>query len=652
MDAAAAATILVVDDNPAHRYTTGRFLKAAGFDVREVATGQDAIAAAIRQPDLIVLDVNLPDIDGFEVCRSLRRNPDTARIPVIHLSATFLGTADYVHGLEAGADGYLTHPIEPAVLIATVNAFLRTRAAEEKLRRSEERFRDIFRQVISGIAVLDARDRIVEANPALCRMLDLPRERLLGMDIADFLQPSAATTPAASPPGLGQSGSVELVHDDARHTNIEWELVSSELGAERMIVAIDITHRRELEREREGFLDSERAARAEAEKANRLKDQFLATVSHELRSPLNAIVGWAHVLKLRAAQLPDELRKGIQAIERNAKLQAQLINDLLDISRAASGKLCIERTTVPLLAAVQSACTDAEAAAAAKQIRIELRSDGSAPRVHGNALRLQQVIGNLLDNAIKFTDAGGAVTVVLSQQDTRTATIEVIDRGRGISPAFLPHIFDTFRQEDAASNRAHEGMGLGLAIVRQLVDLHGGSVAGRSAGLHQGATFTVQLPTLADTAGRDSIRAVQEQGAVASSPVAFDGLRVLYVDDDGDARDMVRRLLEERRAVVDVAASAAEALAVIAHQRLDVLISDIGMPKQDGYYLIQQVRAADHGARRLHAIALTAFGQVSDRERALASGYDAHLTKPIEPEELFRTMAKLVADPPLRDRTA
>ncbi|MGE3775171.1 MAG: response regulator [Gammaproteobacteria bacterium] len=634
---AAATTILLVDDNAAHRYSTRRFLAAAGFAVREAATGQDALVEARRKPDLIVLDVNLPDIDGFEVCRTIRGNPDTARIPVVHLSATFVGSADYVHGLDAGADGYLTHPVEPAVLVATINAFLRTRAVEEELRRSEERFRDIFRQVISGIAVLDDAHAIVEANPAMCRMLDQSREQLIGRRLEEFLLPRPDAPGTAARGVIGESGSVELVRADGERTVLEWKLLGSDGSASRMLIASDITARRALELERERFLASERLARADAEKANRLKDHFLATVSHELRSPLNAIVGWAHVLQLRSAQYPDEVRKGVEAIERNAKLQSQLINDLLDISRATSGKLFLERAPMRLLPAVQAACADAQAAADAKRIAIVMRGDSGNPLVIGDALRLQQVIGNLLNNAIKFTEPGGRVAVELTQPDARTACVKIIDRGRGISPEFLPHIFDTFRQEESAPNRAHEGMGLGLAIVRKLVDMHGGTVEVHSAGLNQGATFTVCLPICPDDLGRDAADA----SMMAAATYGLTGLRVLYVDDDADARDMVRRLLEERHAEVRVAGSAAEALVLIAQATPDLLISDIGMPKQDGYDLIRQIRSGPAPQSRLRAIALTAFGQSSDRERALASGYDAHLTKPIDPDELFRTIAKV-----------
>jgi len=626
--------ILVVDDNAGNRYATVRQLVAAGFDVRDVDSGQRAIAEAARKPDLIVLDVNLPDIDGFEVCRVIRANPATARIPIVHLSATFVGSADQVSGLDAGADGYLTHPVEPAVLVATINAFLRARAAEEALHQSQARFRDIFLQVPSGIAELDGRSRIVEANPALGRMFDVAREHLIGMPLAELLLPTTSTSGGS----LGDCGSVEVSTAAGEALVLEWKLSVAD-GARRLFVVSDITTRRDLERERERILARERSARGEAERANRMKDRFLATVSHELRSPLNAIVGWTHVLQIKAGQYPEEVRKGVAAIDRNAKLQAQLINDLLDISRASSGKLYIDRRPLRLLSVVQTACADAQAAAAAKGVAIDVRADSSDPQVFGDALRLQQVIGNLLNNAVKFSEGGGRVEVSLAQTDARTAVVAVRDEGRGIGPEFLPYIFDTFRQEDAASDRVHEGMGLGLAIVKRLVEMHGGTVSVHSAGLQRGATFTVSLPILpASGAGEVAHRPVTD---AANETLA--GLEVLYVDDDADARDTVRRLLEERHADVRVAGSAGEALSLIAQRAPDLLVSDIGMPKQDGYYLIRQLRASQPPQSGLRAIALTAFSQRSDREQALAFGYDAHLTKPIDPDELFRTIAAVCA---------
>lgn len=645
MSASSAATILVVDDNAAHRYATGRFLRAAGFAVREAATGQEALRQARLLPDVIVLDVNLPDIDGFEVCRTLRREAATARIPVIHLSATFLGTTDYVHGLNAGADGYLTHPVEPAVLVATVSAFVRARATEELYRRSEQRFRDIFEHVISGIAVVDGDDTLLEINPAMCRMLGHSRDGLVGRCLRDFLLPAWLGSGHASGGSLGTAGSAILTSADGTRVDFEWQRVANEGRREGFVVAIDVTGRRILEQAREASLARERAARTEAEKANRIKDQFLATVSHELRSPLNAIVGWSHILNLKAAACPDEVRKGIDAIDRNAKLQSRLISDLLDVSRATSGKLSIAKERVALWPVIELARADALAAARARGISLDARHDGSNPELLGDPVRLQQVVSNLLNNAIKFSPADGTVRVELSMVGARTAAVRVIDTGRGIAPEFLPHIFDTFRQEDAATNRAHEGMGLGLAIVKQLAELHGGNVTVASDGPGTGATFTLRLPILAEQPMPEDARCLWSGFGAEQRPTDdLAGLQVLYVDDDEDARAMLGRLLEDRRVRVTLAASATEALNQLRHITPDLIISDIGMPKQDGYAFMQQVVSEFEGHQRPRAIALTAFGQAEDRRRALSSGYDAHLSKPIEPVELFATISRLLPD--------
>src|SRR6478609_9948148 len=350
--------ILVVDDNPATLYSTSRVLQTTGWKVLEAKCGAEAVEMVKQGIDLVVLDVNLPDFDGFEVCRRIRSMPETARIPVVHLSATFVKDAYKVKGLEAGADGYLTHPVEPPVLIATVNAFLRTRKAEA---------------------------------------------------------------------------------------------------------------------EREQLLASERAARMEAERANRFKDEFLATLSHELRTPLHAIVGWAQLLKMEGID-PNEAREGLDVIERNAKAQAQMIADLLDVSRITSGKLRLDVQLVDPAAMIETSLAAIMPAAAAKGIRVHKVLDPHAGPISGDPARLQQVIWNLVNNAVKFTPKNGKVQVTLRRIDSHIE-ISVADSGQGIGKELLPNIFDRFLQGDASTTRDHGGLGLGLAIAKQLVEMHGGTIS-------------------------------------------------------------------------------------------------------------------------------------------------------------------------------
>ncbi len=391
-------------------------------------------------------------------------------------------------------------------------------------------------------------------------------------------------------------------------------------------------------------LASEKAARAEAEQANHLKDEFLATVSHELRTPLTAILGWSNMLL--AGKLEGEARdRALEIIHRNAQSQNQLISDLLDVSRIISGKLRLDLRTVDLPKVIEAAVEATRPAAEGKGIRLNTALDPHAGPVNGDADRLQQVVWNLLTNSIKFTPEGGQILVESRLAGTRVE-ITVRDTGMGISPEFLPHIFDRFRQANPGTNRIHGGMGLGLSIVRQLVELHGGTIRAESEGDGKGATFIVSLPFVAlDEGSRLAER--RPNGAADSRleldcPPALQGLRVLVVDDEADTRDMLRAVLEHCGAEVITAGSASEALDALAHLRPDVLISDLGMPEDDGFTLMEKVRAlpAERGGR-IPAAALTAYVRAEDRVKVLRSGFQLHIPKPVEPAELVTVVAHL-----------
>lgn len=385
----------------------------------------------------------------------------------------------------------------------------------------------------------------------------------------------------------------------------------------------------------------------QAEEASQLKDEFLATVSHELRNPLNAILGWARML--RAGQIPAEgVPKALDTIERNARAQTQLIDDLLDVSRIITGKLRMDvRPTDPSLF-IEAAIEAVQPAAEAKGVRIQKVMDTGGACVPGDPVRLQQVVWNLLSNAIKFTPRGGRVRVMLERVNSHVQIV-VSDSGQGISPEFLPHVFDRFRQADQRSARRHGGMGLGLAIVKQLIELHGGSVLAASPGVDQGATFTVKLPVV-PISQFDPLAAVVHPAARSLLPQAefaerLDGIRALIVDDEPDTRELLKVGLENCGAEVIVASSAAEALRAINGKAPDVLISDIGMPEADGYDLIRRVRALITEGGRVPAIALTAYARVEDRLKALRSGYQMHVPKPVELAELITVVDSLVKRP-------
>ena len=634
MSEAPAPTILVVDDNAATLYTTSRVLGAAGFQVRQAATGQAGLEAALQDVALVVLDVNLPDMSGFEVCRRLRSDPRTSHLPVIHLSATFVKDVHKVQGFEIGADGYLTHPVEPPVLVATVQAFLRTRQAEENTRRSEAKFRSVFDKAPSGIVLLDERLHCLEANAALSVMFCRSSEQLIGSNLAPLLsaQDDAAERIARAVAQQGvwrgssswQTGPGQLQHFD-------WTVSRHALPGVYLALVNDVTALVSLEEDRRRLLESERNARAEAERANRMKDEFLATLAHDLRSPLGAIVNWCRVLQrpgVRGAELADAVR----AIERNAAVQVQMIADLLDVSRIASGKLRLRIEGVDAESLVDGALDVIRAAAEEKGITLGKSVTLQARWLFADSARLQQVIWNLLSNAVKFTGRGGHVEVSL-RSNHDWVQIAVHDNGQGIAADLLPRVFDRFRQ--GRQQPQQDGLGLGLSIVRHIVEAHGGTVAADSEGPGRGAVFTVRLPA------HDELDAPGPQAAV-SQLNRLDGIRVLVVDDDAEMRSMLSRVLQEQGAQVATAEGHGSAMAMLRQFAPHVLVSDIGMPERDGYQLIRDIRAAGFDKERLPAVAVTAFDGEIAIARSLDAGFQHHLSKPVVPGDLAAAIAQLV----------
>jgi CheY-like chemotaxis protein/two-component sensor histidine kinase len=379
----------------------------------------------------------------------------------------------------------------------------------------------------------------------------------------------------------------------------------------------------------------------EAEAANRSKDLFLATLSHELRTPLNAIVGWTSILQGKACSDAD-LKEGLEVIDRNTKSQAQLIEDVLDVSRIVSGKLRLEVKPRDLSEVIQAAISVVRSAAAAKNIKLEAKLDPSANRVSCDANRIQQVVWNLLSNAIKFTPKGGTVAITLSRERSK-AQITVSDTGMGISSEFLPYVFDRFRQADSTTRRRSGGLGLGLSIVKQLVELHGGTVEAQSAGEGKGATFTVNLPIAAVAPSPEGSADEEREPTLESewASVRLDGLRIVVVDDEADARRLVSKVLEEAGAIVTAVGTVADALRAVEKVRPHVLVSDIAMPDEDGYDLIRGVRANGHSVQSLPAVALTAFAAKGYARSALLAGFQVHVPKPVDPHDLTAVVASL-----------
>ncbi len=421
--------------------------------------------------------------------------------------------------------------------------------------------------------------------------------------------------------------------------------IKNELGEVHRIAGLaeDITERKQVEKEREELLTREKAARTQAEIANRTKDEFLSILSHELRTPLNAILGWAQMLRTRSNLDPDTTARALETIERNASGQANLIDDLLDISRIITGKLRLNVRPVELTSVISAAMDTVRPAAEAKHIQIKSTLDPLTGPVSGDPDRLQQVVWNLLSNAIKFTPQGGYVEVRLECLNSHVKII-VSDTGQGIRPDFLPYVFDRFQQGNSSTTRTHGGLGLGLAIVRHLVELHGGTVQAQSPGEGQGSKFIVNLPLAVarEVSNLERVYSTASREPSFDNPPTLEGLHILLVDDEADARELISTILIQCGAEVTAVSSAAEALNRLERLKPDLLVSDIGMPHEDGYTLIRKVRAleAEQGGR-IPAVALTAYARVEDRTQALSAGFQMHVAKPVNLVELTTVVASL-----------
>jgi PAS domain S-box-containing protein len=648
-------TVLVVDDNEASLYTLGRTLRQAGFLVWEAATGSEALARAHEGPDVVMLDIKLPDIPGLEVCRRLKKDPATAGIPVLQMTATFGSSEVQAAALEGGADAYLTHPMEPIVLIATIRSLIRAREAETRSRRLTAWWQSTFDAIQDGVMLLSRSGQVLRCNRAMAEMLGRSPEAIVGDAGLPSLGEGALL--AGDWPLARALSERRRIARDVPVGSRWFEIVADPVLDESVEVSAvvttvkDITDRRAAEAQLEALLASEQAARKEAEQVNRVKDEFLATLSHELRTPLNAIVGWTHILRTGPLD-PARTQQAIDTIARNAHLQAQLISDILDVSRIIAGKLRLELRPVDLAEVVQSALATVRPAAEAKGIHIDCVMDPAAGPLTGDCARLQQVVWNLLSNAIKFTPRGGRMGVRIERVNSSTR-LTVEDNGPGVAPDFLPHVFERFRQGDSSSTRPYGGLGLGLAIVRHLVELHGGTVDAANRVDGSGAIFQVTLPSpalfaaSAESRVETEVRVEDRPWTPAGRPLA--GVSVLVVDDDEDARNLLQFVLERSGAVVVTVSSAAEAVQALRERRPDALLADIEMPGEDGYSLMAKVRAlpAEEGGA-VPAAALTAYAGAQDRLRALQAGYQHHVAKPVSPADVTLAVVTLLGLAPPR----
>ncbi len=706
--------ILLIDDNPDDRLLAIRELNRAFDDliIEQVAEASAYdLAIAAGSFDLVVTDYKLRWNDGISVLRAIKARYPT--IPVVMFTNS--GNEEVaVEAMKAGLDDYvMKSPKHYFRLPIAVRSALKQARDRTALKQAETRYSELFERVPVGLYRITPEGQILEANAALVQLLGYANQQAL-LEVKSLSLHMDAE--------VMQQWREQIERDDVlgdfetqlrTHDNrIIWVLHNAKAirNAEGKVCyyegAIeDMTERKQVEQQRQALLAREQAARAAAEAASRMKDEFLATLSHELRTPLNAILGWATLLRTRKFNA-DAAARALEIIERNAKAQTQMIEDLLDISRIIRGNLRLSFHPVNLISVLNAAIDVMKPAATAKNISLELllepsilepgklgemgelREMGEMARkslpkykiqnpgielpltndrtplatdysllVLGDANRLQQVFWNLLTNAIKFTANGGKVevrlSVVMANSNeppitdyqlpiTSYAQIQVADTGQGIAPEFLPYVFDYFRQADSSSTRSQGGLGLGLAIVRQLVEIHGGNVCAESLGDGLGATFTVKIP-LVETAGRsEGAGEAEGEKPLATDLLPLDGVRVLVVEDEVDTCELMKILLEQCGAKVAAVSSAAQAKQAIAHlepDEPDIIISDIAMPEEDGYQLMRQLRSQ---GKQMPAIALTAYARDSDVQTAIAAGFQHHLSKPIEPDALIALVAELV----------
>jgi signal transduction histidine kinase len=650
------AHIVLADDNADMRDYVHRMLSVQ-YDVVAVPDGLSALAAARRRrPDLVLADVMMPLLDGFGLVRELRHDPELIGVPVVLLSAR-AGEEARVEGWGSGADDYIVKPFSARELLARVESHLNLtrvrREAEVALRESESRFRAL---------VLASSDAVYRMNADWTEMRFLEgRDFIRDTHQADSAWLTTYIAPEDQPHVLGviqeaiRTKSVFQLEHRVRRVDgtLGWTFsraipiidASGEI-AEWFGTASDVTDRKQIEQALHQSLSAEQQARTEAQRASRMKDEFLTMLSHELRTPLNAILGWSQILAANPNPTSETLRPGLETIERNVRLQAQLIEDLLDVSRITEGKLRLDVKRVSLCDVVDEALASIRPAADAKQIRVQTMLDRQSDHVNGDPARLQQVVWNLLSNAVKFTSKKtGRIQVVLERVNSHVA-LSVSDNGEGIAPEFLPYVFERFRQADQTTTRAFGGLGLGLSIVKHLVELHGGIVRVTSEGKGKGASFVVELPLRLQRheTGDDVISRLPAESleALRADEARLDGVTVLYIDDEPDARELTQRILSIQGARVITADCAEAGREALAREHPDVLVADIGMPEEDGYSLIRTIRSlpADQGGT-IPAVAVTALARTEDRRRALLAGFHTHVAKPVDVVELVAVVASL-----------
>jgi len=650
-----SGVVWLLDDSPVEAEMACAGL--AEHQVRWFADGPELLEALAREraPGVLVLDWVLATLSGLEVCRFVRREHDRLALPIVMLTHN-RDERSIVEAFEAGANDYVVKPYIPAELAARVRAaidtqhlhvtLLDTLASLERERalvaQSETKYRRLAQSGVIGIIEANLSGRVIDANDMFLALVGWARADLVagrlaaGLDANPFDERALRELVEA---GVTSPYEKDLIARDGSTVTVRIAATRLDPRSDRCVgYVLDVTHERQVEADRARLFEAERRARAEAELASRMKDEFLAIVSHELRTPMNAILGWASILQQQLTPSAQS-DKALEVIQRNARLQAKMIDDILDVSRIVTGKVRLEPREVELAAIVEQAIEATRPAADARRITIVHQLAPDMPPLVVDPDRIQQVVWNLLSNAVKFTEPGGKVSVSARLELDR-AVVEVTDTGAGIAPGNLVSIFERFRQIDATTTRSHGGLGLGLAIVRHLVEQHGGTVRAKSEGLGRGTTMIVRLPlatVVEATANEPRAPAPHVPDEPSPTSLSLVGSVVVLVDDDVDSRTFATTALRTAGATVIECSTVDEALAATTVHTPHVVVSDIAMPGQDGFALIRRLRARPPSVRGdIPAIALTAHAREGDVQRCLDAGFSHHLAKPLEATTLVR----------------
>ena len=616
-------TVLIIDDDEAKRHAVAKILRKAGYLIREGSTGSDALRLAAEKPALIILDVKLPDVSGFEVCQRIKEDPATTAIPVLHISTTFVDIEDRIHGLEGGADGYLTDVLEPLELVATVKALLRARKAEEAAQISTKQWQVTFDAINDGVVLLNREGRAVQINTAMEGMLGKSWNDLSGQEIHAFLSipPVPEDSPFLRMLDSGQREAVDLTLGD-RWLRVTVDPIRDADGNVKggLCIASDITDRRRLEEEL-------RRRAEELAAADRRKDEFLAMLAHELRNPLAPISNALEAIRL-AQSNAAATEEAINIARRQIRHMARLLDDLLDVSRFTRGKVHLHKVPVDLTTILRQAVETSRPLIEKSGHKLLTSFPAEPVWLDGDPTRLAQIVANLLNNAAKYTDLGGRI-VLAADREGDEAVVRVRDNGIGLSAEMLPRVFDLFAQADRSLDRSQGGLGIGLTLVRSLVQLHDGKVSVESRGPGQGSEFIVRLPVSSRAQSTPDPNEDASSAVESGSPL----LRLLVVEDSQDSARSLARVLKLWGYEVRVAHDGLEAIEAASADTFDVILLDIGLPGIDGYQVAERLRD-QFGSARPVLVALTGYGQAEDLARSQSAGFDNHLVKPVNLERL------------------